>query len=118
MALAYVAAGINHFVLPQIYTAIMPPWLPAHAALVALSGVLEILFGLLLLPSATRRMAAWGLLLLLVAVFPANIQMMVNYYREESPALWLAVLRLPLQLVLLWWAYQYTKPLRVQKKIT
>lgn len=114
MALAYIAAGINHFIHPQTYLAIMPPWLPAQATLVDLSGVLEILFGLLLLPPVTRRMAAWGLIFLLVAVFPANMQMMLNYDRADNPALWLAVLRLPLQFLLIWWAYQYTKPWREQ----
>ncbi|RYF84761.1 MAG: DoxX family protein [Chitinophagaceae bacterium] len=112
MAVAYIAAGINHFVHPQTYLAIMPPWLPAHAALVFVSGVLEVLFGLLLLPLRIRHAAAWGLILLLVAVFPANIQMLINYYREGHPHLWLAVLRLPLQVVLIWWAYQYTKPVK------
>ena len=117
MAIAYVVAGINHFVNPQTYLAIMPPWLPAHATLVFLSGVLEVLFGALLLPRRTRRWAAWGLILLLIAVFPANVQMLVNYYSEGNSKLWLAVLRLPLQLLLIWWAYQYTSPLKERKEI-
>jgi uncharacterized membrane protein len=118
MAVAYVLAGINHFIHPQTYLAIMPRWLPAPAVLVFISGVLEILFGLLLLPALTRRLAAWGLILLLIAVFPANIQMLVNYSEEEHPRLWLAIVRLPIQLVLVWWAYQYTRPVsdRTQKK--
>ncbi|MDQ3279333.1 MAG: DoxX family protein [Bacteroidota bacterium] len=116
MAAAYIIAGINHFAHPQIYLAIMPPWLPAHAALVFVSGALEILFGVLLLLPRTRRAAAWGLILLLIAVFPANVQMLVNWFREENSRLWLAVLRLPLQLLLIWWAYQYTKPLRSKRR--
>lgn len=109
MAMAYVAAGVNHFIHPKTYLAIMPPWLPAHAALVLVSGFFEVLLGLLLLAPSVRRIAAWGLVLLLIAVFPANIQMMLNYKNERNPLLWLAVLRLPLQALLICWAYHYTK---------
>lgn len=114
MATAYILAGINHFVHPQTYLAIMPSWLPAHAAFVFISGVLEVILGVLLLPRRTRRIAAWGLILLLIAVFPANVQMLINYYQEGHSNLWLAVMRLPLQLLLIWWAYQYTKPWQKQ----
>ncbi len=111
MAALYVAAGINHFIHTAMYREIMPPWLTAHDVLIAVSGVLEILLGLLLLFSFSRRIAAWGIIALLIAVFPANVQMMQNYRAENNPALWLAVLRLPLQIVLIWWAYRYTKSL-------
>ncbi|TCJ13371.1 DoxX family membrane protein [Flaviaesturariibacter flavus] len=109
MALAYIAAGINHFVHPGTYRAIMPPWLPAHAALVAVSGVAEILLGAGLLLPRTRRAAAWGIVVLLVAVFPANIQMALNWWRSGHPHLWIALLRLPLQGLLIWWALLYTR---------
>lgn len=109
MALLYIAAGINHFVRPAMYRKIMPPWLPAHHTLVLLSGVAEIVLGVLLLFPATRVWAAWGIIALLLAVFPANIQMAVQYYRSGHPYLWLALLRLPLQFLLIWWAYVYTK---------
>ena len=72
LALLFVLAGIWHFVHPATYLAIMPPWLPQPLALIYVSGVFEILGGLGLLPARTRRMAGWGLLALLVAVFPAN----------------------------------------------
>lgn len=106
--LLYVAAGINHFVHPAMYLRIMPPYIPAHETMVALSGVAEILLGLLLIPRRTRRAAAWGIILLLLAVFPANIQMAVDYYQHHNPALWIAILRLPLQIVLVWWAWSFT----------
>lgn len=109
MALLYTAAGINHFVHPEFYIKIMPPWLPAHKELVFISGVFEVVLGLLLFFPATRRLAAWGIILLLIAVFPANIQMMLDYKAENNPKLWIAILRLPLQPVLIWWAYLYTK---------
>ncbi|MFM7143737.1 MAG: DoxX family protein, partial [Alphaproteobacteria bacterium] len=71
MAAFYVFAGVMHFVRPEFYLPMMPTWLPAHRELILLSGAAEILLGLLLLPEATRRLAAWGVVLLLIAVFPA-----------------------------------------------
>jgi uncharacterized membrane protein len=110
MACLYVIAGIKHFLNPDFFTGIMPPWLGWHLQLVYISGACEILFGLLLIPVKTRRIGAWCIIGLLIAVFPANIQMMINYFHEHRPGLWLTILRLPLQAVLIWWAYLYTKP--------
>lgn len=110
IAIFYVAAGINHFVNPEFYKKIMPSWLPWHLSLIYISGVAEIILGVLLLPVQTRNWTAWGIIILLVVVFPANVQMMLNYKEQQSPHLWLAVIRLPLQLLLIWWAYQFTKP--------
>lgn len=114
MAILYVAAGLNHFWHPDFYLQIMPPWLPSHHFLVAISGVFEVSFGLLLLFSPTRRIAAWGIILLLVAIFPANVQMMINYWNASNPDLWISILRLPLQLLLIWWAYTYTKEFKLR----
>ena len=109
MALLYIAAGSNHFVNPPFYEKIMPPYLPHHAFLIFITGVFEITFAVLLLPRQTRRAAAWLIILLLVFIFPANVQMTVDYYRNGNPYLWAAILRLPLQFVLIWWALRYTK---------
>ena len=109
MSLLYTLAGINHFIHPAFYIRIMPPWLPYHSALVFISGVCEIVFGLLLLLPATRKLAAWLIIGLLIAIFPANIQMMLNYLHNNNPRLWIAIIRLPLQIVLIWWAYSFTK---------
>ena len=109
MALAYIAAGVYHIVNPNPYLAIMPPWLPMHALFVLVSGIIEILLGFLLLWPRTRKFAAWGLVILLIAVFPANVQMMINYKAQSNPRFWLSVLRLPIQPLLIWWAYQYTR---------
>ncbi|HEU4470187.1 MAG TPA: DoxX family membrane protein [Flavisolibacter sp.] len=109
MAAAYIASGLNHFFNPKIYLKIMPPWLPWPQFLVAFTGVLEILLGLLLIPELTRRPAAWGLIILLILIFPANVQMMLNYWRAGNPYTWIAVLRLPVQALLIWWAWMYTK---------
>lgn len=106
----YVLAGMNHFIHPNFYLNIMPPWLPWHHFLVYLSGIFEIGLGCLILVPSLTRIAAWGLIALLIAVFPANIHMAINpqLYPEISPlALWL---RLPLQAVFLAWAYWHTRP--------
>ena len=107
MVVLYVAAGVNHFVNPRFYTRIMPPWVPYHLPMVYLSGACEIVFALLLLPVATRHIGAWLIILLLIAVFPANVQMCVNYWQRHNPYFWLTVARLPLQAALVWWAWRY-----------
>jgi uncharacterized membrane protein len=106
-AFIYIAAGLNHFISPKMYLAIMPPYIPAHSLMVSLSGIAEIVLGVGLLFPATRSLSAWGLMLLLVAVFPANLYMATSNRFRKFPA-WLRWARLPLQGVLIWWAYQYT----------
>ncbi len=108
MAVFYIAAGINHFINLRFYKKIMPAWIPFHDPLIYLSGIVEILFGTLLFFESTRILGAWGIILLLIAVFPANIQMMLNFKRKNNPNTWLTVVRLPLQLLLIWWAWLYT----------
>jgi uncharacterized membrane protein len=105
-----VLAGLNHFIDAAFYLKIMPPYLPWHLPLVYLSGLFEIILGLMLLAAKFTRAAAWVLIALLVAVFPANIHMAVNHdlFPEYSvAALWL---RLPLQFVFAAWTYLYTLP--------
>mgnify|MGYP001285309194 CR=1 FL=1 len=106
----FILAGVNHFLNPGFYVDIMPPYLPWHGALVAISGVAEIALGALLLFRRWSVRAGWGLMVLLVAIFPANLHMAMNpqLYPSISPvALWL---RLPLQGLLIAWAYWYTTP--------
>lgn len=109
MACLYIAAGINHFRSPRFYYKIMPSYLPYPYTLIYISGIGETILGILLLFKKTRNFAAWGLVVLLIAVFPANIQMLVNYIHTNNPQLWIAVVRLPLQLPLIWWAYSFTR---------
>jgi uncharacterized membrane protein len=106
LTLFMVAAGLNHFVAPAAYAAMIPDALPAHAALVAVSGVAEILGGLGLILPVTRRLAGWGLVALFVAVFPANINMAVHHLALGSRAVptWALWARLPLQAVFIVWA--------------
>lgn len=106
-----VLAGANHFISPDTYKAMMPEALPTHGALVAISGVAEIAGGLGLILPATRRLAAYGLIALFVAVFPANINMAVNDLPLGTKQLPTGVLwaRLALQPLLIWWAYRVSK---------
>ena len=108
-ALFFVGAGVNHFLKTGFYLRMMPPYVPMHLAMVQISGIAEVVLGLLLLVPQTTAMAAWGLIALLIAVFPANLQMALHpeTFPEFSPrALWL---RLPLQAVMIAWAFWHTR---------
>ena len=110
LALFFIAAGINHFWHTPFYVAMMPPYLPAPLALVYLSGLAEIALGALLLFKRWQVTAGWGLIALSVAVFPANVHMALHpeLFTQFSPTgLWL---RLPLQALVIAWAYWYTRP--------
>jgi uncharacterized membrane protein len=110
LAFVFVAAGVNHFVNPEFYIAIMPPYLPAHDALVALSGVFEILGGIGVLVPRTRSLSGWGLVALLVAVFPANLHMALHpeLFSDVSPGA--LYFRIPIQIVFIAWTYWATRP--------
>jgi uncharacterized membrane protein len=105
----FVAAGVLHFARPQVFVSVMPPYLPWHLELVYLSGAIEIVLGVLVLVSRTRRLAAWGLIALLVAVFPAHIHAAMN--PELFPMFPPAVIwaRMPFQAVLIVWAWWFTR---------
>lgn len=110
IAVIFVVAGVMHFLRPRSYMAIMPPWLPAAAALVVVSGVFEILGGIGVLVPATRVIAGWGLIALLIAVFPANVQMLLNARAAHASATAMTVLvaRFPLQALLVYWVFRAT----------
>jgi len=112
LAALMVVAGLIHFVAPRGYVRIMPRWLPAPLALVYISGVAEIAGGVGLLIHSLQRAAAWGLIALLVAVFPANINMAINklgFTPEQKPNPWILWGRLPLQFVMIAWVWLYTR---------
>jgi uncharacterized membrane protein len=110
LAPLFVGAGANHFRDPDFYVRIMPPYLPLPLTLVYVSGVCEVALGVLLLVPGWSRPAAWGLIALLVAVFPANVHMAMNPqdFPEFAPVMLYA--RLPLQAVLIAWAFWFTRP--------
>ena len=108
IALIFVVSGVSHFVIPGAFERIVPKWVPdAHAA-VWWSGVAEIAGAIGLLVARTRVVAAWCLIALLVAVFPANVQMLVNAREAGAAAFYVAALwaRLPLQALLIWWLWR------------
>ena len=113
LALAMIAVGVTHFVNPEPFVRIVPAALPAPLALVYISGFFEVAGGVGLLVPKTTRAAAWGLIALYVAVFPANVNMALNHISltPDHPiptiALWL---RLPLQGLLIAWAFWFTRP--------
>ncbi len=112
LALLFIAAGVNHFLNEAFYMKIMPDYIPLalHRPAVIVSGIAEVVLGVLLVIPATTRLAAWGIIALLIAVFPANIYV---YQHQEvlpdvSPTMHL--IRLPLQGVMIAWAWWYTLP--------
>ena len=109
LAIFMIAAGIMHFVNPAFFLKIMPPYLPLHKELVLVSGVCEVLLGVLLLLPKCSHLAAWGIIALLIAVFPANLYVFQHQDILPAPPL-IHRLRLPLQGVFILWAYWNTRP--------
>ena len=102
--------------MPKFYLKIMPPYLPYHLELTYISGFFEILGGIGVLIQRVRTLAGYGLILLLVLVFPANIYMLFNNVEREGWTLFsfLLILRLPLQLIVIWWVRWCTKETQTQ----
>jgi uncharacterized membrane protein len=111
LAVFFILAGLNHFVNKKFYVSMMPPYLPAHTALVYASGLFEILGGIGVLIAQTRKWAGYCLIALMLAVFPANIYMAMNpaLFAGSAP-LWALYLRLPIQFIIIAWIYWTTKP--------
>ena len=101
LSVAMIFAGINHFLSPTFYLRMMPPVLPAHLFLIYLSGIFEIALGILFLIPKFTRLASWGMIALLIAVFPANIYMAMNPQLFSEFSLTALYLRLPLQFILI-----------------
>ena len=108
LAAFFAAAGVLHFIVPHYYERIVPPWLPNAPLIVMVSGVAEVLGAIGVLVVRTRRAAGWGLIALLIAVAPANVQMLrlaiaANASAGILTALWV---RLPVQGLLIWWVWR------------
>ena len=109
IALFFVGAGVHHFIVTDFYLRMMPTYLPMHLALVQISGVAEVVLGLLLLVPGQAPIAAWGVIALLIAVFPANLNMALHpetFPEFGRTGLWL---RLPIQALPMAWAFWYTR---------
>jgi uncharacterized membrane protein len=111
LAAFYVGAGTLHFTRTRMYERTVPAFLPAHRELVLVSGVAEIAGGLAVLPQRTRRAAGWWLIGLLVAVFPANVNMALDPEGTGASGVprWALWLRLPVQGLLIVWADRATR---------
>jgi uncharacterized membrane protein len=107
LSLFFVIAGTLHFLSPEAYMHIMPPYLPHPLLLVYVSGICEIAGGVGMLVPGLRRIAGYGLIALLVMVFPANIHMALNHISLQGTNLpdWLLWSRLPLQALLIAWVW-------------
>jgi uncharacterized membrane protein len=112
MGLAYILAGINHFVHPDFYMKMLVGFLPYPSALNMISGAIEIILGIGVMLPKTRKVSAWGIILLLIAVFPANINMAIHANEWGLSVIGLYA-RLPIQFLLIWWAFVYTKAKQV-----
>lgn len=104
----FLVAGLLHFIKPGVYIKIMPDYVPYHETMVYLSGVAELAGAIGILLPEYRTWASWGLILLLIVVFPANIEMTLKAYKVKGLNwyTWLTILRLPLQFVLIYWIYK------------
>jgi uncharacterized membrane protein len=106
----FIGAGVNHFLMPRAYEQIVPPQLQSRAKLIVqVSGVAEIVGGVGVLVPATRRLSGLGLIALLAAVFPANVQMALEPKRFRRIPRWALYGRLPLQPLMMLWAWRATR---------
>jgi uncharacterized membrane protein len=109
LAAGFIFAGFNHFYNPDFYLRIMPPYLPWPSALHLIAGFFEVVLGVMLLIQRFQRLAAWGLIALLLAIYPANIHMAVNHHLYPELPMVFHWIRLPMQFVLIAWALWFTR---------
>lgn len=108
MAIFYLLNGINHFRTPEFYLRIIPPQLPYPQMMNYISGAAEILLAVILVIPATSKIAAWGVIMLLIAVFPANIYQFATGGAGMNISQAALTIRLPIQLLFIAWAYWHT----------
>ncbi len=107
MALLYVFAGTMHFVRPKMYMRIMPKYLPAHKFLVISSGIIEIILGAALCYTPTKKLAIYGIVVMLGVFLTVHFYMLIEKNASMNLPKWLLLLRIPLQFVLMYWAFSY-----------
>ena len=110
LALFFIYFGIDHFINPEFYLSIMPPAFPLHAEAVYISGFFVLLGGISVLIAPLRKIAGWGLVALLISVYPANIYMAITPEAFPEISIELLYFRLPLQFLFIYWAYSVTRP--------
>lgn len=107
MAAFYIVAGIGHFVKPNWYLRVMPPFYPSHKALVIISGVAEILLGIGLFFPLFKNSALILIIAMLVLFLTVHVYMLTGKEAAAGIPMWILVLRLPIQFLLMYWAYTY-----------
>ncbi len=107
MAAIYVLAGVFHFVYPSMYARIIPPWIPGKKSVVFLSGILEIVLGFALVLPELRTLALYGIIILLILFLPVHTYMLRDKTAGMGIPRWVLILRIPLQGLLIYWAYLY-----------
>ena len=115
MSLLYVSIGIKHFINPNFFVTIVPPIINCKEAAVIASGFIEVILGILLLFNQTRKLASWGIILLLIALFPANIYLYTSEIARETLSISKsqALLRMPFQIPLIMISYWSLKLLEL-----
>lgn len=111
MGVLYIVAGLNHFRVPKLYYKIIPPFFSNKKFINVVTGLVEVVLGLLLFFPSFYNWGCWGIIVLLLLIFPANVYMVANEDASFKLPKWLLILRLPLQIVLILWAYYYTTSL-------
>ena len=109
MGIMYVIAGINHFIRPKMYVKIMPPYIPAHLSMVYLSGIAEIVLGIAVCFAMTKNYAIYGIIAMLLVFFTVHFYMLSSPEAGAGIPKWILILRIPLQFLLIWWAWFYLK---------
>jgi len=107
LAVLFILGGMNHFRKPKIYERIMPPYFPMKSSLVSVSGIMEMIFGFMLITAENQQIGAWGIFVLLILFIPIHIYMLQNKEASLKLPKWVLILRIPLQLGLIYWVYLY-----------
>lgn len=107
MGIVFVLAGLNHFRIPKFYQKIVPNYIPEKRMMVLISGILEIILGILLLIPNTQSLAAWGIILMMIAFLPVHIFMLQDKRESMKLPKWALIFRLILQFGIIYWAYLY-----------
>jgi len=109
LAILFIGSGFNHFRVPKMYERVMPTYIPAHSSLVLASGIIEMIFGFMLITKESQAIGAWGIIALLILFIPIHIYMLQNKDASLQLPKWVLLLRLPVQVVLMYWATLYLK---------
>lgn len=107
MGAIFIFTGTLHFLIPKVYERIMPPYVPSPRLMVMLSGVAELFLGVMLLIPNMQALAAFGIILMLFVFFPVHFYMIKDKKASSGLPVWFLILRIPMQIALILWAYMY-----------